>query len=94
MDRYINVNNLVNKLTNNAALKTYYTLLLMTNGEIAKDEVDKQFWQKFDELNPTERGLMRKALQEAEKNLLIATQNLHQEIKDYKNEGQHLKQAA
>ena len=94
MERYVNVNKLVNSLTNNAALKTYYTLLLMAEDTVAKDIVDQHFWQKFEELPKDEKGFLRKALQEAEKNLLLVTQNLHQEIRDWKDSEQQLKQAA
>ncbi len=94
MDRYFNVNKLVNSLTENEALKTYYTLLLMAENAIAKEGVDKHFWQKFDELAENEKALMRKSLQEAEKNLLLATKNLHQEVIDFKNNLQPFRQAA
>ena len=94
MERYFNVNKLVNSLTNNEGLKTYYTLLLMADTTAEKDTVDKRFWQKFGELTQDEKSLMRRALQEAEKNLLVATKNLRQEIKAYKDEWNELKQAA
>ena len=94
MERYFNVNKLVNSLTNNEGLKTYYTLLLMADTTAEKDTVDKRFWQKFGELAQDEKILMRRALQEAEKNLLAATKNLHQEIKGYKDVWSELKQAA
>lgn len=94
MERYFNVNKLVNTLTDNEGLKTYYTLLLMAETSTEKEAVDKRFWQKFDELPQTEKPLMRRALQEAEKNLLAATKNLHQEIKEYKDEYGQMKQAA
>ena len=94
MERYLNVNNLVNNLTNNAALKTYYTLLLMADTSDEKEAVDKRFWQKFEELPQTDKTLMRRALQAAEKQLLLATQKVHQEVKTYKAELEELKQAA
>ena len=94
MERYFNVNKLVNNLTNNEGLKTYYTLLLMADTEAEKEAVDKRFWQNFDALTQEEKMLMRLALQEAEKNLLLSTQNLHQEIKDFKDEWEQVKQAA
>ena len=94
MERYYNVFKLINSLTDNEALKTYYTLLLMADTPSEKEAVDKRFWQKFGELPQEEKVLMRRALQEAEKNLLTATKKLHQEVNDYKNEWHSLKQAA
>lgn len=94
MERYFNVNKLVNSLTDNDGLKTYYTLLLMADTPSEKEAVDNRFWQKFDELPQAEKTLMRLALQEAEKNLLAATKNLHQEIKEYKDEYGQMRQAA
>ncbi len=94
MERYFNVNKLVNSLTDNEGLITYYTLLLMADTPSEKEAVDKRFWQKFDELPQAEKSLMRRALQQAERNLLVATKNLHQEIKQYKDEFGLLKQAA
>lgn len=94
MERYFNVNKLVNSLTDNEGLKTYYTLLLMADTPSEKEAVDNRFWQKFDELPQAEKTLMRLGLQEAEKNLLAATKNLHQEINEYKDEYGQMRQAA
>jgi hypothetical protein len=94
MEKYFNVNKLVNSLTQNEALKTYYTLLLMADTPSEKEAVDTRFWQKFDELPKEEKALMRLALQEVEKNLLAETKNLHQEVKAYKDEFGQLRQAA
>jgi hypothetical protein len=94
MEKYFNINKLVNRLTDNEGLKTYYTLLLMADTPSEKETVDNRFWQKFDELPTEEKRLMRLALQEVEKNLLAETKNLHQEVKSYKDEFGQLKQAA
>ena len=94
MEKYFNVNKLVNSLTHNQALKTYYTLLLMAETPSEKEAVDTRFWQKFDELPKEEKALMRLALQEVEKNLLAETKNLHQEVKAYKAKFGQLRQAA
>ena len=94
MEKYFNINKLVNRLTDNEALKTYYTLLLMAETSSEKDAVDARFWQKFDELPAEKKVSMRKALQKVEKNLLTETQNLHQEVKQHKSEFGKLKQAA
>jgi hypothetical protein len=94
MEKYFNINKLVNRLTDNEGLKTYYTLLLMADTPSEKEAVDTRFWQKFDELPKEEKVLMRLALQDVEKNLLAETNNLHQEVKAYKDEFGQLKQAA
>ena len=66
----------------------------MADTTAEKEAVDERFWQKFDELAKDEKTFMRLALQEAEKNLLAAAKNLHQEIKACKDEWSELKQAA
>jgi hypothetical protein len=94
MEKYFNINKLVNRLTDNEGLKTYYTLLLMADTPSEKEVVDARFWQKFDELPTNEKRMMRLALQEVEKNLLAEAKNLHQEVKAYKDEFGQLRQAA
>ena len=94
MEKYFSINKLVNRLTDNEALKTYYTLLLMADTPSEKEAVDARFWQKFDELPIDEQASMRTALQKVEKKLLAETKDLHQEVKQYKNEFGKLKQAA
>ena len=94
MDKYFSINKLVNRLTDNEGLKTYYTLLLMADTPSEKEAVDARFWQKFDELPIDEQASMRMALQKVEKRLLAETKNLHQEVKQYKNEFGKLRQAA
>ena len=94
MERYINVNKLVNRLTDSEALKTYYTLLLMADSEEAKLLIDKQFWLKFEEINATDKSQIRLAFQQAERNLLKETKLLRQEVNDYKASVNKLSEAA
>ena len=94
MEIYSNVNKLVNRLTDNEALKTYYTLLLMAESEEAKLMVDKQFWLKFEELNAAEKDPIRLAFQQAERNLLTETKMLSQDVNDYKAFIHKLREAA
>ena len=94
MERYVNVNKLVNRLTDSEALKTYYTLLLMADSEEAKLLIDKQFWLKFEEINATDKSQIRLAFQQAERNLLKETKLLRQEVNDYKASVNKLSEAA
>ena len=94
MERYANVNKLVNELTDNPVLKTYYTLLLMEETIAEKDAVADSFWEKFDALAPDEQTVIRRAFQEAEKNLLTVAKNLNQKFTDYAASLESLKQAA
>jgi isopenicillin N synthase-like dioxygenase len=94
MYKYISVNKIVNSITNHEALKTHYTLLLMAESEAEKNAVDKRFWQQFKELDFDEKTIIRKALQAAEKGLLNAAVELHQEVQDFKAELRHAKKAA
>jgi hypothetical protein len=94
MFKYISVNKIVNSITDHEALKTYYTLLLMAENEAEKDAVDKRFWRQFKELDFDEKTVIRKALQAAEKVLLHAAVELHQEVQDFKAELRHAQKAA
>ena len=94
MERYANVNKLVNELTDNPVLKTYYTLLLMEETIAEKDAVADRFWEKFDVLEPDEQTAIRRAFQEAEKNLLTVAKNLNQKFTDYAASLESLKQVA
>ena len=94
MERYANVNKLVNELTDNPVLKTYYTLLLMGETTAEKDAEDERFWEKFDALEPDEQTVIRRAFQEAEKNLLTVAKNLNQKFTDYAASLESLKQVA
>lgn len=94
MYKYISAHKIAHSITENEALKTYYTLLLMAESEVEKDAVDKRFWRQFKELDFDEKANMRKALQAAEKGLLHAAVELHQEVQDFKDELRQAKKAA
>jgi hypothetical protein len=94
MFRYTRVNQLVSSITENEALKTYYTLLLMAETNIEKEAIDTRFWTQFKELDLDEKTFIRKAFQMAEKKLLSITSELRQEFRDFKTELNQAKQAA
>jgi hypothetical protein len=94
MFRYTRVNQLVSTITENEALKTYYTLLLMAETNIEKEAIDARFWTQFKELDLDEKTFIRKAFQMAEKKLLSITSELRQEFRDFKTELKQAKQAA
>jgi hypothetical protein len=51
MNRYISVNKFVNRVTENEALRTFFTLLLMSNNDEQKKIVEQDFWKTVEALD-------------------------------------------
>jgi hypothetical protein len=84
MYKYSNIQKLVNKLTENEALRTFYTLLLMSENEEDKQRVDARFWAAFAELPENEQTAMKIDFKEAVKKLPFMTDDLHHRVKEYR----------
>ena len=84
MHKYSNIQKLVNKLTENEALRTFYTLLLMCENEDEKRLVDARFWAAFAELPENEQMLLKVDFRDAVKKLPFLTEDLLYRVKDYR----------
>jgi hypothetical protein len=69
MQKFAQVNRLVTKLTENEALRTYYTLLLMAETDASKSDIDNRFWNEFDALSENEQKTLREELKKVVKKL-------------------------
>jgi hypothetical protein len=69
MQKFAHVNRLVTKLTENEALRTYYTLLLMAETDTSKSDIDNRFWNEFDALSENEQKILREELKKVVKKL-------------------------
>jgi hypothetical protein len=93
MHKYLIVNSLVNKLTENEALQTFFTLFLMAQNAAEKQHVEQQFWTELAILPTAEKNEMRKKLQATFLKLPQLTAELHRRVADFQAE-QSLKLAA
>lgn len=84
MQKYSNIQKLVNKLTENEALRTFYTLLLMCENVEEKRLVDTRFWDAFQELSESEQKILKADFRDAAKKLPQLTDDLLHRVKDYR----------
>lgn len=82
MTRYINVSKFVNNVTNNDALKTFFTLLLMAQNAEQKQAIEKDFWQAVEKLDAENRESLMADYRQTLPQLLQISRNLRAEIKD------------
>ena len=84
MHRYSSIQKLVNKLTDNEALRTFYTLLLMGENEDEKRLIDARFWAAFKELPKNEQVVLKTDFKKAAMRLPQLTDDLLHRVKDYR----------
>jgi hypothetical protein len=93
MQKFAQVNRLVTKLTENEALRTYYTLLLMAETDASKSDIDNRFWNEFDALSENEQKTLRDELKKVVKKLPELTADLLNRVVGF-SEKNRAKQAA
>ncbi len=93
MHKYLVVNRLINKLTKDEALQTFFTLFLMAQNVAEKQHIEQQFWAEMDALSSNEKKEMRIKLQATFLKLPELTAELHRRVADFQEE-QSLKLAA
>ena len=62
MDKYIIVNKIVMQITDDEALRTFFTLYLIEDDETRRAIIDKEFWVEVEVLAENQRMMMRKKL--------------------------------
>ena len=83
MRKYISVYRTVCELTESEALRTFFTLILMSNSLEQRREFEKKFVEDLATLPIEEQEELKLAWRNSLKNLLVATKALHQEAIDY-----------
>ena len=86
MHKYSIVSRLVNKLTENEALQTFFTLFLMAQNIGGKQHIEQQFWAEMDVLPTDEKKEMRTKLQATFLKLPELTAELHRRVADFQAE--------
>ena len=71
MDKYISVNKIIMKVTDDEALRTFFTIYLIEDDEAKRDVIDKQFWAEMETMPENEKALMRKKLAACFRQLLL-----------------------
>jgi hypothetical protein len=84
MHKYISVYRTVCELTENETLRTFYTLVLMSDSLEQRLEFEKKFVQELSSLPNVEQEELKSAWRNSLKNLLTATKTLHQDVIDYR----------
>jgi hypothetical protein len=62
MDKYISVNKIVMQVTEDEALRTFFTLYLIEEDEEKRAIIDKAFWAEVEALPENQRVMMRQKL--------------------------------
>lgn len=82
MNRYTNVSKFVNQVTNNDALRTFFTLLLMAQNPEQKQAIEKDFWQAVEKLDAENREFLMADYRQTLPQLLQISRTLRAETKD------------
>lgn len=78
MRKYSMVHDMVTRLTDNAALRTFFTLYLMARSAKERQVLSKQFWQEAETLSGHERQTLKSAFAHSFKQLLPLVDQLHE----------------
>jgi hypothetical protein len=81
MNRYISVNKFVCRVTENEALRTFFTLLLMSEH---RETVEHDFWQNVEMLEPTIKEDLMNDYRKTLPQLLQMTKDLRSEVTEYR----------
>ena len=71
------VHDMVTRLTDNAALRTFFTLYLMARSSEERQALSKQFWQEAEMLHGVELQALKGAFARSFKQLLPLVNQLH-----------------
>ena len=80
------VHDMVNRLTDDPVLLTFFTMYLMADSKKEKDRLLKRFWQDADALNETERIALQAAFTRSFKQMLPLTNQLYDKALAVKNQ--------
>ena len=78
MRKYSLVHDMVTRLTDNSALRTFFTLYLMAKSSEERIALNKQFWQEAEILQGVELKTLKDAFARSFKELLPMVNQLHE----------------
>ncbi len=75
------VHDMVTRLTDNSALRTFFTLYLMARSTEERQVLSTQFWQEAETLQGTELQALKDAFSRSFKQLLPLVNQLHEKTR-------------
>lgn len=68
MNKYISAHKIVMKLTEDEALRTFFTLYFMEDDDVKRDIIDAEFWAEVNLLPDSEKAIMKEKLRQTFRN--------------------------
>lgn len=84
MRKYQLVQELVSKLTTNAAFKTFFTLYLMASSDEEKAKIESNFWNELDKLPANEQQLLNAEFTRTFLQIPALAEDLRQRVQAHK----------
>jgi hypothetical protein len=83
MNRYSDVHNMVMALTDDAVLRTFFTLYFMADDEAEQAKIEQLFMKELEVSQPSERSLMKEKLRKTLYNAQPIVQELGHDVDVY-----------
>ncbi|MCB0533645.1 MAG: hypothetical protein H6574_10235 [Lewinellaceae bacterium] len=80
MNRYIIVQDIVTRLTDDPVFRTFFTLYLMAETDVERETLDTRFWRDASELELEKQNLLRAELSRTFLRLPILIDQLHSRV--------------
>jgi hypothetical protein len=80
MNRYIQVQDIVTRLTDDPAFRTFFTLYLMADTDAEREILDARFWKVAARLEPEEQKMLRAELSRTFLRLPILIDQLYNRV--------------
>lgn len=80
MNRYIIVQDIVTRLTDDPVFRTFFTLYLMAETDVERETLDTRFWRDASELELEKQKLLRAELSRTFLRLPILIDQLHSRV--------------
>lgn len=93
MYKYSSVHTMVMQLTDDAVLRTFFTLYFMADTEIEQAKIEQDFWKALEVLPPAENTLMKEKLRQTLYNVQPIVAEFEHDVEAYVTKTQHPKAA-
>jgi hypothetical protein len=82
-NKYSTVHNMVMELTDDAVLRTFFTLYFMADNDIEQAKIEQSFWAVLEELPSSEKSLMKEKLRKTLFNVQPIVEELGRDVEVY-----------
>lgn len=83
MNKYSTVHNMVMELTDDAVLRTFFTLYFMADNDIEQAKIEQSFWTVLEKLPLSEKNLMKEKLRKTLYNVQPIVEELGRDVEVY-----------